>query len=426
MTSPGSGRPAAGGRGRRRRQGGVGGGVRGGVVAARGFRAAAAPAGVKPGTRRDDLALVVSDRAAVAAGVFTTNRVRAAPVLWSSRVVRAGRPVRAVLLNSGNANACTGEEGAAAVRSSAAALARLLGCRASQVLVASTGVIGVPFPGERLVAGLPRLVARLESGARAAGTAARAIMTTDTRPKEHAVRLPAGSLTYSIGGMAKGAGMIHPQMATMLAVVTTDAPLSRAQARRLLGAAVRRSFNAITVDGDTSTNDCVLLLANGAAGGRVPPGSAVERRLGAALARVCAALAEAVVADGEGARKLLVVRVTGAQTEAQALLVARTVASSLLVKTAVHGGDPNWGRVLAAAGRAGVALDPRALELRIGGHLVARSGAAHAAGERAAARHLRGRRVEMQLCIGGGRAAATAFGSDLGADYVRINAHYRS
>jgi glutamate N-acetyltransferase/amino-acid N-acetyltransferase len=331
-----------------------------------------------------------------------------------------------VLLNSGNANACTGKPGDKATRDSAADVAARLGVATDAVLVASTGVIGVPMPVERLRAGLAPLVRGLAPGARGATRAARAIMTTDTVPKQQARRLRAGGRTYVVGGMAKGAGMIHPDMATMLAVVTTDAPLGRAQAKRLLRDAVAVSFNALTVDGDTSTNDCVLLLANGAAGGRVAPGSAAERAVATALTSVCSALAEAIAADGEGAHKLLIVRVRGAATAAAARRVARTIASSMLVKTAVHGGDPNWGRVLAAAGRAGVRLDPAALRLEIGGHLVARRGAAHAAGERAAARHLRGKRVEMDLVIGRGPGSARAMGSDLSADYVRINAHYRS
>ena len=397
-----------------------------GVTAARGFTAAAASAGIKPGTRRDDVALVLSDRPAVAAAVFTTNLVQAAPVVWSRAVVRRGRPVRAVLLNSGNANACTGRAGSQAARRSAAALAGACGIATSEILLASTGVIGVPLPIARLEAVIPDLVVAPARSKRAGTAAARAIMTTDTKVKEHALRVLAGNFIYTVGGMAKGSGMIHPQMATMLAVLTTDAPLGRAQAARLLRPAVEDSFNAVTVDGDTSTNDCVFLLANGAAGGRIAAGSATEKALAAAIKAVCRQLAEEVAADGEGAAKLLVVRVEGARSQREALQVARTIAASMLVKTAVHGGDPNWGRVLAAAGRAGVHLDPQGLDLRIGGHLVARHGAAHAPGERPAARHLRGRRVEFELRLGRGPGAATALGSDLSADYVRINAHYRS
>ncbi len=397
-----------------------------GVTAPRGFRAGSARAGIKPGGKRDDVALVVSDRPAVAAGVFTTNLVQAAPVTWSRRVIDAKGRARAVLLNSGNANACTGTAGDVAVRRSAAVVAELLDCDADQVLVASTGVIGVPFPVERLLVALPRLACLVGTTALSARRAADAIMTTDTRRKQAAVRVRAGSRDYTVGGMAKGAGMIHPDMATLLAVVTTDAPLRQAQARKLLRDAVDASFNTLTVDGDTSTNDCVFLLANGAAGGTIASGSRAEAAVADALRQVCAQLAEAVAADGEGAEKIMIVHVAGARTARDARTVARTIAASNLVKTAVHGGDPNWGRVLAAAGRAGVKLDPQALDLRIGGHLVAENGAAHPAGERGAARHLRGKRVEMTLRIGGGKGTGTALGSDLSADYVRINAHYRS
>jgi glutamate N-acetyltransferase/amino-acid N-acetyltransferase len=251
-------------------------------------------------------------------------------------------------------------------------------------------------------------------------------MTTDTHPKEHAVRVRAAGRIYTVGGMAKGAGMIHPQMATLLGVITTDAPLSPAQAARLLTAVVERSFNAITVDGDTSTNDCVFLLANGAAGGRVAPRSAAERQIARALAQVAWTLARAVAADGEGAEKLVTLRVTGAPNEAAARRIARAVLASPLVKTAVHGGDPNWGRVLAAAGRAGVGLDPDALDLVIGGHRVARAGVADPTGEPGAARHLRGREIEMSLVVGRGPGQAVALGCDLTSRYVAINAHYRS
>lgn len=334
--------------------------------------------------------------------------------------------MRAVLLNSGNANACTGRAGDEAARRSAAAVAGGLGCSASEVLIASTGVIGVRFPARRLFAAVPAVLGAARTDARGARDAARAIMTTDTRAKQAAARVRIGGTSYTVGGMAKGAGMIHPQMATMLAVLTTDAPLANAQAQRLLRSAGDDTFNALTVDGDTSTNDCVFLLANGAAGGRIAPGSPAEAKFAAALRRVCAELAEAVAADGEGATKVLVVQVRGARTARDARQIARTIAASNLVKTAVHGGDPNWGRVLAAAGRAGVKLDPAALDLSIGGHCVARHGAAHPAGERGAAQHLRGRRVEMVLDLGAGAATGTALGSDLSAGYVRINAHYRS
>lgn len=401
--------------------------VSGGVCAPRGFFAGSAMAGIKavPATRRD-LALVYSPTPAQVAAVYTTNLVQAAPLRWSQKVSRRRTPVHAVLLNSGNANACNGPAGTQAVRASVRALAHALACPPEAILVASTGAIGVPFPTARLVAGVPALVKSMKAATAAAKHAAEAIMTTDLRRKEHAVRLRIGTTTYTVGGMAKGSGMIHPNMATMLGVITTDAPLGAAQAQRLLASAVDSSFNCISVDGDTSTNDCVFLLANGAAGGQIAPRSPAEKALGAAIAWVAARLAEAIAADGEGATKLLVVHVSGAKTAALARRVALTVIGSPLVKTAVAGGDPNWGRVLAAAGRAGVPLNPNHLALSIGGHAVAVNGVGIPAGEKGAARHLRGRRVEMRLVIGRGRGSATALGCDLTHGYIEINAHYRT
>lgn len=398
---------------------------RGAVTAPRGFRAAGVSAGIKE-SGRADLALIVSDQGAVSAGVFTTNRVKAAPVLWSQAVVRSGRSVRAVLINSGNANACTGAAGRQAVRRCAAELSRTLETDSNRILVASTGVIGVPLPVDRVVKAVPGLATRIKDTLAGGVAAANAILTTDTRPKEHVATSRAGGCVYTVGGMAKGAGMIHPAMATLLGVITTDAPLSRGQARRLLVEAVGPTFNAISIDGDTSTNDCVLLLANGAAGGWIAPGSAGEQRVAEAIQEVCAALARMVAADGEGARKLLSVTVRGARSSMDARTVARAIASSSLVKAAVHGGDPNWGRVFAAAGRAGVPVRVEQMELRIGGHLVASGGTAVRGHERLAAGHLRKRNVEIALSIGRGKGAGTALGCDLSPEYVAINAEYRT
>jgi len=398
---------------------------RGAVTAPRGFRAAAASAGIKE-SGRPDLALIASDQDAVAAGVFTTNRVKAAPVLWSQAVVRSGRSVRAVLVNSGNANACTGPAGRQAVRRCAADLSRTLEIDSNRILVASTGVIGVPLPVGRVLKAFPGLTTKLRSTRSGGAAAASAILTTDTRPKEHVATARAAGRVYTVGGMAKGAGMIHPAMATLLGFITTDAPLSRGQARRILVEAVASTFNAISIDGDTSTNDCVLLLANGAAGGRLARGSAGEHRVAQAIQNVCAALARMVAADGEGARKLLSVTVRGARSSTEARTVARAIASSSLVKAAVHGGDPNWGRVFAAAGRAGVPVRVEHMELRIGGHLVARGGTAVPGHERRAAGHLRKRNVEIALSIGRGKGAGTALGCDLSPEYVAINAEYRT
>ncbi len=397
-----------------------------GVTAPKGFSAGAAQGGIKPGTSRLDVALIVSEQPAAGGGVFTQNLVKAEPVLWSRAALKGDRLMKAVLINSGNANACTGDAGRLVVTESAEAVAQALGCSPKQVLLMSTGVIGVPLAKERLVNAVPHAAAALGATRAHAADVARAIMTTDSRPKEAVAHVTGKHGGIVVGGMAKGSGMIHPNMATMLGVVTTDAGLSPAQAKRLLRAAVDDTFNAITVDGDTSTNDCVFLLANGASGVTVAEGSSLEADVYAGVVAVCRELAEAVAADGEGAEKLIVVRVHGAQSDKKARLIARTICASPLVKTAVHGGDPNWGRVLAAAGRSGVALEPHKLDLKIGGHWVAKGGVAHPAGERGAAKHLKQKRVELDLWVNGGQGAAIAFGCDLSAGYVAENAHYRS
>jgi glutamate N-acetyltransferase/amino-acid N-acetyltransferase len=285
----------------------------------------------------------------------------------------------------------------------------------------------VPLPIERLTAVMRGLVARLAPGPRSATAAARAILTTDTRAKQHAVSVRIAGRSYVVGGMAKGAGMIHPHMATLLGVITTDAPLARGQAQRLLAAAVDRSFNAVTVDGDMSTNDSILFLANGAAGGKIAPGSRAERTFAEALHEVAWSLAESVAADGEGATKLLVVRVTGALSYDDARLVARTVASSLLVKTAVHGGDPNWGRLIAVAGRAGSAFTLDKAVVRIGPVTLFAEGTPYDDRAPQAAVYLQGPEIDLTVDLGtGGRGQSRMWTCDLSAEYVRINADYRT
>ncbi len=400
--------------------------VEGGVTAAQGFAVASVHAGVKPGSVKKDVVLLCALKPAVCAGVFTRNKVKAAPVLWCQKTLRKKGICRALLVNSGNANACTGEAGFKAVRDTAQAVAKHVGCTPQEVCVASTGVIGVPLPVERMLCQVPFLVHALANGKDAAHEAAKAIMTTDLRPKEAAVLLQENGQSCVVGGMAKGSGMIHPNMATMLGFITTDAVLSESQAQRLLKKAVDETFNTITVDGDTSTNDSVFLLASGASGLIVPEGSALEQRWYACLKAVCVRLAEAVVLDGEGAKKLFSVTVKGAQHASQAAVIARTVASSSLVKTAVAGGDPNWGRVLAAAGRAGVRLNPHALTLWMGGFCVALNGEAQAFDEKSAAEYLKGDRIDLVLSVGDGQGSAVALGCDLTEGYVHINAHYRS
>jgi glutamate N-acetyltransferase/amino-acid N-acetyltransferase len=397
-------------------------GVRTGVTAPLGFRAAAVAAGIKPG--RLDLALLVADGVGTAAGVFTTNLARAAPVLLSREHVAGGR-ARAIVVNAGCANAATGEGGLADARATAEAVAAAVGCAPREVLVASTGVIGVRLPMERLRAGIAEAGRRLsrEGGAEAA----RAILTTDTRPKEVAVEFPNGGATCVVGGMAKGAGMVAPSLATMLAFFTTDAAVEASLLRRALVEAVGDSLNRITVDGDTSTNDCALVVASGASA--APPidgeGEAFDafRR---ALAEAARRLAKLLVRDGEGVTRVAEVRVEGARTAADADRVARTVAESPLVKTALHGGDPNWGRVLAAVGRSGVALEASRVSIWVGDVHVADRGAARAYDEATAAAAMREDPVRLRIRLGEGDATGWMWTSDFSHGYVDINAHYRS
>ncbi len=396
-----------------------------------GFRFAGVACGLKPqtaayGGRALDLALIVSDAPCSAAGVFTQNRFPAAPVLYDKAALQANpTAMRAVVINAGNANACTGEQGLAAAAHMAALAEAALGLPAGSALVMSTGVIGLPLPMEKVETGISdaAVLARSETGQSGEGRklAAQAIMTTDTKPKLAARQVGPASLL----GMAKGAAMIHPNMATMLAVVVTDAAIEPGALQTTLRRAAERSFNAISVDGDTSTNDTVLVLANGLAGPVDP--AAFE----AALADVCTDLAQQIVRDAEGASKFITVRVTGAASESDARQVAQTIATSLLVKTAVYGGDPNWGRVLAAAGRSGVELDPARAALWFAGddgaeYPVVAAGAPLAYDETEAARIFSCHDLLIRLDLGAGAAEATVWTSDLTHDYVSLNAHYRT
>ncbi len=389
-----------------------------------GFRARATTCGLKA-SGRPDLALVWSEQPCSAAGVFTTCRVPAAPVLLDREVLgaRAG-DVRAVIANSGCANACTGEPGMADARAMAALAATAVGAEPAQVLVLSTGVIGAPLDMHKLARGVTALTA--PGGADSAPDAVRAIMTTDTRPKVAGAEAVIGGRAVIVSGFAKGAGMIHPDLATMLAIVTTDAAVAPSALQRLLAAAVASSFNRISVDGDMSTNDTVLLLASGAAG--VTVDAAHEPAFAAVLASVCGSLARQIARDGEGATRLVEVAVAGAVDERSAHAVADAIARSLLVKTAIHGGDPNWGRVLAAAGSCGVALDPARIALAFGpvddAVRVVEHGVRASHDERAAAARLRQDPVVIRLELGLGSAAATVWTCDLSAEYVSINADY--
>ncbi|HVH68163.1 MAG TPA: bifunctional glutamate N-acetyltransferase/amino-acid acetyltransferase ArgJ [Gemmatimonadales bacterium] len=400
----------------------------GSVTSPRGFTAAAAHAGLKPDGALD-VALLVSATSCATAGVFTKNALRAAPVIYDADLLaeRPGR-IRAVAMNARVANACTGAPGLAAARAMAQAAEQASGLPPRTALVLSTGVIGVSLPVAQVADGLRQAAGRLAPDGGA--DAARAIMTTDTRPKHCAVRFetPAGMVT--VGGIAKGSGMIHPDMATLLAVLTTDAAAEPATLQPLLRRVADRSFNAISVDGDTSTNDTALLLASGAAGIDPARDNALWKLFEDAVQHVARSLALAIVADGEGASKVVEISVVGAASETAAREVGRAVARSTLVKTAIYGADPNWGRILAAAGAAGVSLAAERLSLQAaadGDWLTLATGGATAHPDAARARAIfQEKTIRLRIDLGLGRAEAVVWTCDLTPDYVRINADYTS
>lgn len=395
-----------------------------GITAPQGFLAAGIHCGIKkPGIL--DLALVTSERRGPIAGVFTKNQVVAAPVILDRLNLRKSVG-RALLINSGNANACTGRPGMAAAKKTAALTARLLGIPQHQVFIGSTGVIGRDLPVDRIVKGLPLLIKQLRPGG--GSDAARAIMTTDLKPKSVAVQDTIDGRLVTIGGMAKGSGMIHPDMATMLGYFTTDASITGAALQQALTLAVNESFNCISVDGDTSTNDTVLCLANGMAGNRtIQKGTAGFKRFVELLTEACQSMALAICRDGEGVTKVVKIRVTGARTEAHARKVAQTIATSNLVKTALFGEDANWGRVMAAIGRAGVPINPAVLSLSFAGVPMVRHGMGLGlAAEQRIARVFRQKEFTIKVGLGQGRKQAHVWTTDLSFDYVRINASYRS
>jgi glutamate N-acetyltransferase/amino-acid N-acetyltransferase len=395
--------------------------VDGGVAAPQGFRSAAVASGIKPDGL--DLALIVSDAPATAAGVFTTNRAQAAPILVArEQLDRSGGRAVAIVVNSGCANACTGADGLSDAWDMVQRTSDALRCDPNHVLVASTGVIGVKLDMAKVDAGIARAAGQLS---RAGGQAtARAIMTTDPFPKETAIDVSAPQGTFRVGGIAKGSGMIEPMMATMLAFVTMDAAVEPAVLRRALKEVVDDTFNAISVDGECSTNDCVFVLANGESGVRLDADYAL---LVDALRRVCEPLAIGIVRGGEGATKLITVRVTGAASRDDARRTARAIANSPLVKTAIHGGDPNWGRLVAVAGRSGSAFVLERAAVRIGPIELFSDGAPHDERAIEAAEYLKGKDIEVHVDLGtGGAGRAQMWTCDLSAEYVRINAEYRT
>ena len=396
--------------------------VAGGVTTPTGYRAAGISAGIKASNALD-LALIVSDRPATAAAVFTVNRAQAAPVLVSKDHLSSTRGrARAIIVNSGCANACTGSAGLDVAREMASATADAIGCSTEEVLVASTGVIGVSLDIGKVRRGIPGAIGKL--GHDQGSAAARAIMTTDPFPKEAAVRLSIGGHEAVIGGMAKGSGMIEPMMATMLAFVTTDAAVPGPLLDRALREVVDDTFNAITVDGECSTNDTVMLLANGASRATVDEASYGLFVQG--LRAVCLRLALEIVRGGEGATKLVTVTVTGAASNSDARRAAKAIANSPLVKTAIHGGDPNWGRLIAVAGRAGVAFELSRAAVMIGGIVLFKDGQPHDEAAERAATYLKHREIAITVDLGAGSASSIVWTCDLSAEYVRINAEYRT
>jgi glutamate N-acetyltransferase / amino-acid N-acetyltransferase len=387
----------------------------------KGFRFAGVAAGLRKEPGRMDLGVIVADRPVAAAGVFTTNRVKAAPVIVTQEHIRRGR-LQAVTANSGSANCFTGKAGIKLARDSCAALAAGIGCAPELVAPCSTGVIGHLYDFEKYRGGIRDAVAALSPGA--LQNFARAVMTTDTHPKVASARLNLGGAEVTVAGCAKGAGMIEPKMATMLAFIVTDAAVNAPELKRTLKRALPSSFNAITVDGDMSTNDTLLLMASGAAGATRTLGRRELAAFGEAVTAVASALARELVRDGEGATKLVTIEVRGARSAADADRIARQIANSPLVKTAFFGCDPNFGRIVMAAGKAGVALDLERLEVRMAGIPIASHGALHTGALADAAARMKDREFALTIDLKLGKSRASIMTCDFSYDYVKINAEY--
>lgn len=403
--------------------------IQGGVTAAKGFMAASAVAGIKY-KERSDMALVYTEKSAVCAGTFTTNVVKAAPVWWDKKLVEKGNPVHAVVLNSGIANAGTGEEGRRMNRFMAQCVSEELGIETQEVLTASTGVIGMQLSKEPLEKGAKLLKEKLSSSKEAGTQAATAIMTTDTVSKEVAVQFDVDGVTVTVGGMSKGSGMIHPNMATMLSVTTTDATIDKKELQELVSEIVADSFNMISVDRDTSTNDTYLVLANGASGITITKGTKAYDDFREALMEVSVGLAKKMAADGEGATRLLEVEVIHCETKEKAKILSKSVITSNLVKTMIYGSDANCGRVLCALGYAGVDFDPEIIDLTLSANqenmLLIQDGVVLVIDEDKATEMLKQDKVTLVCDMKEGTASATAWGCDLSHEYVTINGDYRS
>ena len=404
--------------------------IEGGVTAAKGFLSASTAAGIKYRDRMD-MAMIYSETPCTAAGTFTTNIVKAAPVKWDQEIVSSSSKAQAVVINAGIANACTGQEGYGYCKATAQAAAEVLGIEEGSVLVASTGVIGMQLPIDRIVAGVKTMAPVLEGSLESGAQSAQAIMTTDTKRKEAAVQVELGGKMVTIGGMCKGSGMIHPNMCTMLGFLTTDARISKEMLQKALRADVADSFNMISVDGDTSTNDTLLILANGLAGNAEIAAEGPDyTAFCQALGFVTTYLAKKMVGDGEGATALFETKVIGAATKEDARILAKSVICSSLTKAAIFGHDANWGRILCALGYSGAKFDPENVDL----YFRSRSGQIHIYGdgvaceysEEEATKILSDPEVTALVDMHMGDAEATAWGCDLSYDYVKINADYRS
>ncbi len=404
--------------------------IDGGVTAAKGFRAASTAAGIKYKDRKD-MAMIYSEVPCKAAGTFTTNLVKAAPVKWDKVVVENSTCAQAVIVNAGIANACTGEEGLRYCMETAEAAAESLSIPVSSVLVASTGVIGKQLPMDRIVAGVKAMVPELDSSQESGTAAAIAIMTTDTVKKEVAVQFEVGGKTITMGGMCKGSGMIHPDMCTMLSFVTTDVAISKELLQEALREDIKDTYNMISVDGDTSTNDTVLLLANGMAGNEeIQSKNEDYETFCKALNFINETLAKKMAGDGEGCTALFEVKIIGAETKEQAVTLSKSVITSSLTKAAIFGHDANWGRILCAMGYSGAVFDPEKVDLYFesaaGKLKIIENGVALSYSEEEATRILSEPEVTATADIKLGDATATAWGCDLTFDYVKINADYRS
>lgn len=404
--------------------------IEGGVTAAKGFQASAAAAGIKY-QGRTDMAMIYSQTPCVAAGTFTTNVVKAAPVKWDQEIVYHHPQAQAVVCNSGIANACTGAEGYGYCKETAQAVSQTLGIPEDSVLVASTGVIGMQIPIDRITAGVKALAPGLD-GSIAAGTeAAKAIMTTDTVKKEVAVQVQIGGQTVTVGGMCKGSGMIHPNMCTMLSFITTDASISKEMLQKALSEDIKDTYNMVSVDGDTSTNDTVLLLANGQAGNpQITEDGEDFKTFLQALNYVNTTLAKKIAGDGEGATALFEVKIIGAESKQQAVTLAKSVVTSSLTKAAIYGHDANWGRILCAMGYSGAQFDPEKVDLYFessaGKLKIIENGVSTGYSEEEATKILSQSEVTAIADVKMGSASATAWGCDLTHEYVNINADYRS